>query len=44
MSFRDDMNVLGKIEKSSKKFSVPIEKEVIKIDQDSNEDNRSYKI
>ena len=31
------MNVLRKMQKSTKHFSIPIEKEVIKIDKDGNE-------
>ena len=35
MSLRKNLNVLGKIQKST--FSVPIEKEVTKIEKDVNE-------
>ena len=40
------MNVLGKIQKSTKTFSVPTEKEIRKVDKDGNEGitTVSYKI
>ena len=36
MSWKDNMNVLRKTKKSAKLFSVPIKKEITKIDKDGN--------
>ena len=46
MSLKEHLNVLGKTQKSTKLFSVPIEKEVTNIDKDGNESvvTTSYKI
>ena len=42
---RENYNVLGKIQKSTKLFTIPIEKEVTEIDKDGNESvvTTSYK-
>ena len=37
MSLRDNLNVLGTTQKSTKPFSVPIEKEVTNINKEGNE-------
>ena len=37
MSFKENLNVLGKIARDYINFSVPIEKEIINIEKDNNE-------
>ena len=45
MSLRDNLDVLGKNKEKCKTFSIPIKKEITKINKDGNENvaNISYK-